>query len=143
MEIAHLENDAIEAAVGLWRAVGLTRPWNDPVADLQRALAGSASTVLAGTEGGRLVATAMVGDDGHRGWVYYLAVAADAQRAGRGRAMMLACEEWLAQRGVPKLNVMVRGDNTDARAFYTGLGYGEDDVIVLASRLGEALDRLA
>jgi ribosomal protein S18 acetylase RimI-like enzyme len=82
-----------------------------------------------------LVATAMVGHDGHRGWVYYVAVAATARRAGHGRAMMAACEEWLAERGIVKLNLMVRGDNAVARGFYEALDYAPDDVIVLSHRL--------
>jgi ribosomal protein S18 acetylase RimI-like enzyme len=133
--IAPLTPDQASAAVELWRAAGLTRPWNDPEADLRRALAGPASTVLAGTEAGRLVATAMVGHDGHRGWVYYLAVQAGARGRGHGRAMMAACERWLGERGVPKLNLMVRGDNAQARAFYAALGYAADDVVVLSRRL--------
>src|SRR3984957_15004823 len=107
-----------DAAVYLWHELAITRPWNDPHDDLQRALAGPASTVFAGTEGEALIATAMVGHDGHRGWVYYLAVRAGARGLGHGRAMMRACEEWLTERGVPKINLMVRGDNEAARAFY-------------------------
>jgi len=74
------------AAIKLWHDCGLTRPWNDPKADLRKAMAGSSSTVLAAVEdGGSLVATAMVGHDGHRGWVYYLAVEAAARSRGLGR----------------------------------------------------------
>jgi len=123
------------AAVELWHQAGLTRPWNDPGDDLDRALDGSASTVLAAIEGDALIATAMVGHDGHRGWVYYLAVRADARGRGCGRAMMQAAEAWLSERGIPKLNVMVRGDNAGARGFYAALGYDVDDVVVLSRRL--------
>jgi ribosomal protein S18 acetylase RimI-like enzyme len=126
----------VAAAIELWHAAGLTRPWNDPSADLQRALDGAASTILAGSEDDTLLATVMVGHDGHRGWVYYLAVHPDARGRGHGRAMMQAAETWLTDRGVPKLNLMVRGDNSLARAFYTALGYTTDDVVVLSRRLG-------
>jgi ribosomal protein S18 acetylase RimI-like enzyme len=124
-----------EDALQLWRETGLTRPWNDPRADLQRALAGPASTVLAVVDGGKLLATAMVGHDGHRGWVYYLAVAPEQQRRGLGRAMMAACEAWLIERRVPKLNLMVRAENGMAWGFYEALGYAIDDVVVRARRL--------
>jgi ribosomal protein S18 acetylase RimI-like enzyme len=77
----------------------------------------------------------MVGHDGHRGWVYYLAVRADARHRGCGRAMMAACEARLLDRGVPKLSLMVRGDNAEARGFYEALGYGHDGVVVLSRRL--------
>lgn len=135
MEIETLSQSAVSAAVDLWERVGLTRPWNDPVADLRRALAGPASTVLAGRAEGALLATAMVGHDGHRGWVYYLAVSPEQQGHGHGRAMMAACETWLRERQVPKLNIMVRGDNSVARSFYGRLDYGTDDVVVLSRRL--------
>ncbi len=79
-----LRPDETEAAVALWEDCGLTRPWNDPRADIALALGKPSSTVLAGRIDGKLVATAMVGSDGHRGWVYYLAVAADRQRKGHG-----------------------------------------------------------
>jgi ribosomal protein S18 acetylase RimI-like enzyme len=110
-------------------------PWNNPRADLERALDGPSSTVLGGTLDGSLVATAIVGHDGHRGWVYYLAVAPGARGQGYGRAMMGACERWLADRGVPKLNLMVRVGNEPVLGFYEALGYGRDEVVVMSRRL--------
>ena len=124
-----------DAAAALWKAAGLTRPWNDPHADFDRALASPTSAVLGLRDGGALVATVMVGDDGHRGWVYYLAVDPARQRGGLGRIMMAAAEDWLRARDCPKLNLMVRGDNTQARGFYARLGYEVNDVVTLAKRL--------
>jgi ribosomal protein S18 acetylase RimI-like enzyme len=135
MGIAPLASEYIDDAVALWHEAGLTRPWNDPREDLCRALRGPTSTILGLLEGGTLLATAMVGHDGHRGWVYYLAVAPAARHQGRGRAMMDACEAWLLERGVPKLNLMMRGENTAARGFYAALGYTNDDVVVFSRRL--------
>ncbi len=135
MLIEQLPSSKVAAAVALWHDAGLTRPWNDPLEDLRRALADPASTVLAGTEDGTLVATAIVGGDGHRGWVYYLAVRADARGRGHGTEMMRACERWLAARGIPKVNVMVRADNDAAQGFYARLGYSADDVAVFSRRL--------
>jgi ribosomal protein S18 acetylase RimI-like enzyme len=136
MLIEPLGTGRIDEAVALWQAAGLTRPWNDAHDDLRRALAGPASTVLAGLDGERLLATAMVGHDGHRGWVYYVAVRAGARGQGHGRAIMAACEAWLAQRGLAKLNIMIRADNGAASGFYAALGYAVSDVVVLQRRLG-------
>lgn len=133
--IAKLAECHHDAAIALWHAAGLTRPWNDPRGDLERALAGPSSDVLAVTDDGRLLGTAMVGHDGHRGWVYYVAVAAEARRTGLGRALMAAAEAWVSARGIPKLNLMVRGDNAAAQGFYAALGYGRDDVSVMSRRL--------
>ena len=119
------------------RLTGLTRPWNDPQEDLRRALTGSASTVLAGIEHGLLLATAMVGHDGHRAWVYYLSVAPAEQRRGRGREMMRSCEDWARARGIPKIQLMVRSGNSAVIAFYESLGYADSQVVVLGRRLDD------
>ena len=133
--ISDLHPDETEAAVALWEACGLTRPWNDPRADIALALGKPSSTVLAGRIDGKLVATAMVGSDGHRGWVYYLAVAADRQRKGHGAAMMQAAAGWLRVRGAPKLHVMIRLENLSVAAFYARLGYVRSDTITMARSL--------
>jgi ribosomal protein S18 acetylase RimI-like enzyme len=136
LEIALLTSAQHDAAIALWHEAGLVVPWNDPLADIARALDGPSSTILAGTLDASLVATAVVGHDGHRGWVYYLAVARGARGRGYGRAMMDACERWLADRGVPKLNLMVRVGNEPVLGFYEALGYGRDEVVVISRRLG-------
>lgn len=119
------------AVVALWRATGLTRPWNDPAADFARALAIPDSAVLVLRDGDAIVGSVMVGDDGHRGWVYYLAVAPDRQRQGLGRTLMAAAESWLRERGCPKIQLMVRAGNAEALAFYERLGLARQDVVVL------------
>lgn len=122
-------------AVSLWQQCGLTRPWNDPLMDLQRAMRGPDSTVLACMRDGRLLATAMVGHDGHRGWVYYLAVREAERGHGLGRTLMTSCEQWVGARGIPKLQLMVRTGNEAVRSFYARLGYEENEVVVLGRRL--------
>jgi hypothetical protein len=57
------------SVVLLWDEAGLTRPWNNPREDFLQAVKGSSSTVLGVREDGILVGSAMVGFDGHRGWV--------------------------------------------------------------------------
>ncbi len=125
----------IPAAVALWQAAGLVRPWNDPLADAGRALQSAASTILAARLDGRLVGTAMAGADGHRGWVYYLAVADDVRRGGVGAALLAAAEDWCAARGMPRLNLMVRAGAPDLLRYYAGRGYRASDVTVLQKDL--------
>ena len=81
--------------MALWQRCGLTRPWNDPHADIALARRRDNSTVLIGRDNGAIVATVMVGHDGHRGWVYYVAVDPDGRKRGYGRAIMAAAEDWL------------------------------------------------
>ena len=134
-EISPLRPDETEAAVALWEACGLTRPWNDPRADIALALGGATSTVLAGRIGGALAATAMTGADGHRCWVYYLAVDPARQKTGLGRAMMDAVQVWAVAHGMPKIQLMVRRTNSGVVSFYEALGYRMDDTVVLGKRL--------
>ena len=92
MQICDLTSMDIEAAAALWRQAGLTRPWNPPELDLRRALDGHTSTVLGAFDDERLVGTVMVGHDGHRGWVYYLAVDESRRGTGLGKRLMTAAE---------------------------------------------------
>jgi ribosomal protein S18 acetylase RimI-like enzyme len=124
-----------DAVVALWTACGLTRPWNDPVADFDFALAGSASTVLVLRKGDHIIASAMIGHDGHRGGLYYLAVDAARQGQGLGRQLMTAVENWLRECGAPKLNLLVRQDNATMVGFYEALGYTDQNCVSLGKRL--------
>lgn len=124
-----------DAVVALWEACGLTRPWNDPVADFDFALAGLASTILVLRENERILASAMVGHDGHRGALYYLAVDPVRRRDGFGAMIMIAVEGWLKEQGVPKLNLLIRKDNEAVIGFYQKLGYADTGCISLGKRL--------
>jgi len=132
MRVESLNLADAPACARLWHALGLTRPWNDPVADAERAMTGATSTVLGVRHDGHLLATAMVGHDGHRGWVYYLGVDADQRGRGLARGLMAAAEEWLAERSVPKVQLMVRHSNSSATHFYERLGYGREEVTVMS-----------
>jgi ribosomal protein S18 acetylase RimI-like enzyme len=123
------------AVVALWRAAGLTRPWNDPHADIARKQTVQPELFLVGELDGEIVASAMAGYDGHRGSVYYLAVSPAHQRSGYARALMAEVERRLEALGCPKLNLMVRRDNTAVIGFYDHLGYEEQSVMTLGKRL--------
>jgi len=132
LAIADIADADVEAVIALWQRCGLTRPWNDPASDIALARRNGNSTVLVGRADGALVATAMVGHDGHRGWVYYVAVDPACQKNGFGRAIMAAAEQWLRDAGLPKLQLMVRRENAKAGAFYRSIGYEESDTVVYA-----------
>jgi ribosomal protein S18 acetylase RimI-like enzyme len=91
--------------------------------------------VLLGRHGGALVASVMVGHDGHRGWVYYVTVDPDRRYEGFGRAIMDAAEAWLSARGILKLQLMVRKDNTKVHAFYQSIGYYNQETVTFAKWL--------
>lgn len=129
--ISFADDQDAAAVVALWQSCGLTRSWNDPRADFARALAGATSTVLLARDDGALIGSVMVGHDGHRGWLYYLAVAPGRRGHGVGRALFAAAEDWLRNAGAPKVQLMVRSDNADALAFYDAIGLARQDVVVL------------
>jgi ribosomal protein S18 acetylase RimI-like enzyme len=76
-----------------------------------------------------------LGHDGHRGWVYYLAVARAFRRLGVGTMLMRSAEQWCRERSVPKLQLMVRSESVEMAHFYGALGYEKSDVVVLAKWL--------
>jgi ribosomal protein S18 acetylase RimI-like enzyme len=119
-----------DVAATLWRDVDLVRAWNDPDGDFRSAIAGATSAVLGAEIDGVLVGTVMVGFDGHRGWLYYVAVAPIAQRRGVGTELTRRAEQWLKERGAHKVQLMVRRGNDAPRLFYTELGYEPSDVTV-------------
>ena len=139
LSIRTFEADDEAAVIALWRDCGLTRPWNDPHRDIERRRAIDDGLFLVGElalDGERrLVAAAMGGYEGHRGWVNYLAV--DPARRGRGhaRALMAELERRLLARGCPKINLQVREENGAALAFYERLGFAVDRSVSLGKRL--------
>lgn len=123
------------AVIALWTACGLVRPWNDAQSDFAQAIEGATSTILLAREGDKIVASAMVGFDGHRGWVYYLAVEPSHRGRGLGRRMMDEAEAWLRDRHAPKIQLMVRNDNKAVIAFYEAIGFDHQPVATLGKRL--------
>jgi ribosomal protein S18 acetylase RimI-like enzyme len=135
MDIRPFQPGDQDAVIALWQRCGLTRPWNDPARDIQRKLRVRPDLFLVGILDGAVVATVMVGYDGHRGWINYLGVAPELQRHGLGRAIMAEAERLLRAAGCPKINLQVRSTNLGVIAFYKSLGYTFDEVVSLGKRL--------
>jgi ribosomal protein S18 acetylase RimI-like enzyme len=125
----------VSAVTALWQRAGLTRPWNDPAADIALARTQQNAAVLVGRDDSGIVASVLVGHDGHRGWVYYVAVDPDCRHKGYGGLIMEAAEDWLRARGIEKMQLLVRPDNSGVHAFYRSLGYVEQPRIVFAKWL--------
>ncbi|WP_295854915.1 GNAT family acetyltransferase [uncultured Microbacterium sp.] len=135
VEIRPFTLDDEDAVVALWEAAGLTRPWNDPRADIRRKLTVQPELFLVAFDADRVVGSVMAGYDGHRGWLYYLATAASHRGQGIGRALVAEAERLLEAMGCPKVQLMVRPDNTGARGFYDELGYEPFDTWATGRRL--------
>lgn len=124
-----------ERVIQIWQETNLTRPWNDPAKDIARKLTVQPELFVIGLVGNEIVATAMAGYDGHRGWVNYLAVAPNRQGHGYAGQIMDYLEERLIELGCPKINLQVRSDNASALEFYDALGYKADQAVSLGKRL--------
>jgi ribosomal protein S18 acetylase RimI-like enzyme len=137
IEIRSFQTGDEAQVVDLWKSCGLTVPYNDPRRDIQRKLRVQGDMFLVGVMDGIVIATAMVGYDGHRGWVNYLAVAPEHQRKGIARRLMEEAEIRLVAMGCPKINLQVRTSNTGVIKFYEKIGFKMDDVVSMGKRLIE------
>jgi ribosomal protein S18 acetylase RimI-like enzyme len=124
-----------DALIALWQACELTRPWNDPGRDIDRKLAVDPENLLVLDSDGDVVGSVMVGYEGHRGWISYLAVHPTHQRQGLARQLMDEAERRLRNLGCSKTNLQVRNGNASALAFYARIGFAADDVVSLGKRL--------
>ena len=126
-----------KAVIGLWQKCELTRPWNNPKLDIERKMKVNPELFLVGLKDDKVIASVMGGYEGHRGWVNYLAVDPEYRRQGLGRQMMEAVEKKLLEKGCPKINIQIRGDNTEAPVFYDKIGYKKEDRVSMGRRLKE------
>ncbi len=136
LKIRKAEPGDEQTTVALWHACNLVATYNDPAAHFRFALDGACSDVLVGlSDDGQIKASVMVGHDGHRGWLYYVASTPDARGVGFGRAIVSAGEEWLRQRGVKKAQLLVRETNTKIVSFYEHLGFDVTPRVVMSKWL--------
>lgn len=135
MKIRSFTTEDTEAVVNLWEQCSLTVPRNDPRQDIQRKMAVQPELFLVGLLAGKVISSVMGGYDGHRGWLYYLAVDPEYQGQGLGKQIVTEIERRIKQRGCPKINLMVRTSNKKVIAFYRSLGYEIDEVVGLGKRI--------
>ncbi|MDP8211416.1 MAG: GNAT family acetyltransferase [Candidatus Stygibacter australis] len=135
IEIRAFQKEDTAEVIRLWTACGLIVPWNDPYKDIQRKLAVQPELFLVGFLERYIITSVMAGYDGHRGWIYYLAVHPDHQHSGFGREIMMEAEKLLLNMGCSKINLQVRSSNKSVIEFYQSIGYTRDEVISLGKRL--------
>ncbi|KTE10728.1 GNAT family acetyltransferase [Sphingopyxis sp. H115] len=110
-------------------------PWNRAKAAIPAKLAFQPDLLFVAVEGGAVIGSVMAGYDGHRGWLYAMAVRRDCRRGGVGTALVREAERALAALGCEKVNLQVRASNEAVARFYTKLGYAIEDRISLGRRL--------
>jgi ribosomal protein S18 acetylase RimI-like enzyme len=133
---AYREGDE-EAVVALWNDVfKKPEPRNEPRFVIAKKLTIQADLFFLAVEDGTVVGTAMGGYDGHRGWLYTVAVRSDLRRLGIGTVLVRRVESALAALGYPKLNLQVLGPNAAVVAFYERLGYSVEDRVSMGKLIG-------
>ncbi len=135
--IRTFQSDDEPGVIELWRQCGLIVPWNNPETDIQRKLSTSPELFYVGLLDDELIASCMAGYDGHRGWIYFLAVKNACQRNGFASMLVDHAESELIKLGCPKVELMVRKTNQNVISFYQSAGYDIDPVMVLSKRLIE------
>ncbi len=121
--------------ISLWKECNLVVAWNDPAKDIERKCDENPDLFFVGVFNGEIVGSCMAGYDGHRGWIYYLAVKPEFQKKNFGQQLVEHAQTVLISLGCPKINLMVRKTNKKAINFYKTIGYNDDPVIVLSKRL--------
>lgn len=134
-EIARYSSEYQDAVVDLWRKCNLVVPQNDPVEDIQRKLVFQPDLFFVSLLDGKVIGSIMVGYEGHRGWLNYLAVLPEHQRRGYGRKLVEKAVDELKRLGCLKVNLQARRSNVSVIEFYKHLGFKDDDVVGLGKRL--------
>ncbi len=123
--------------IGLWMECNLIAPWNNPKRDIERKLNDSPELFFVGEADSKIITSCMAGYDGHRGWIYYLAVKQNLRRHGVASKIMKHAEQELRRIGCPKIDLMVRKSNEEVISFYHKIGYKDDSVVILSKRIIE------
>jgi ribosomal protein S18 acetylase RimI-like enzyme len=116
-----------DAVVALWGRSLTTRPWNEPSEAIRRKLQVEREQFLVAEIEGQVVGTTIAGYDGHRGWIYSVAVDEKHRRKGIATAMIREAEQILKALDCPKINLQVMPNNPAAVALYQSLGYAVED----------------
>jgi ribosomal protein S18 acetylase RimI-like enzyme len=133
--IRRFHTNDTEDVIELWSKCGLVAPQNSPEHDIERKLKVNPEWFLVGELDGGIIATCMVGYEGHRGWINYLAVSPKYRRQGFATRLMQEAESILKDAGCPKINLQIRSSNKDVIAFYAAIGFKMDDVFSMGKRL--------
>jgi len=132
MRIDPYDDREFDAVVALWDACGLNVPYNDPARDIARLGQADNAQLFVAREDDKLIGSIIIGHDGHRGWIYRLAVAPEFRGQGHARALVRHAEQWLKEQNIRKSQFMIRDTNEAVKNFYVRLGYEVQPRIVMS-----------
>lgn len=119
-------NDATDRikVVELWRNVfGYETAHNEPNLAIAKKIAMNDRLFFVAVDHLDVIGTIMAGYDGHRGWLYSVAVNPKRRLSGIGRSLVQHAEKALADLGCIKINLQLLATNEATAAFYKSVGY--------------------
>ena len=115
-----------EAAVELWsRVEGVEIAEGDSKEDIASYLVQNPGLSRVAENNGAIVGASLCGHDGHRGYIYHLAVAPECRGRGIGRKLVAECLEGLRRFGLKRALILVATDNPQGEAFWLRYGWEE------------------
>lgn len=124
MKIVKFDNQKHrKGIISLWKTCfGYTDKRNNPELVIDKKLVHD-DLLFVAVDGDRVLGSIMLGYDGHRGWIYSLAVDAAVQGSGIGGMLLDFGIAELKALGCMKVNLQVMPDNTGAVEFYKKTGF--------------------
>ncbi|MBC3258946.1 GNAT family acetyltransferase [Pseudomonas paralactis] len=122
--------------IELWQqAFGYDTAHNLPSLAIDKKLAVNDGLFFVATDKKAVIGTILAGYDGHRGWLYSVAVHADYRRHGLGSSLVRHAEQALTALGCMKINLQITGGNDVVVGFYEALGYGVEPRISMGKKI--------
>jgi ribosomal protein S18 acetylase RimI-like enzyme len=122
--------------VALWDAtLGYNAPHNKPTLSIDKKVAANDELFFVAMAGTTVAGSVMAGYDGHRGWIYSIAVSPTHQRQGIGTRLLRYAEKALIDRGCVKINLQIMEGNEAVTQFYVALGYTVEKRISMGKRI--------
>jgi ribosomal protein S18 acetylase RimI-like enzyme len=109
-------------------------PHNEPSRMIQAKILVDDQIIVA-ADNARVIGACMAGYDGHRGWLYVVAVATDQRRRGIGKRIIEHAMNSLKELGCIKVNLQIRASNSEVKAFYESLGFAVEERISMGAFL--------
>lgn len=127
-----------EQVVSLWQAVfGYETAHNSPNLVIDKKIAMGDGLFFVAVADVGIVGTIMAGYDGHRGWIYSVAVHSDHRKQGIGSDLVSHAERALTEKGCMKINLQIMEGNEAVAAFYSSLGYSVEKRVSMGKRIHE------
>jgi ribosomal protein S18 acetylase RimI-like enzyme len=135
-EITAFRPEHFDGLDHLWRdAFPDDPPWNRAESAVPAKLLVQPDLLLVALDQDKVVGSIMGGYDGHRGWLYAVAVLKPHRRTGLGARLVSEAEQRLQALGCSKINLQVRSSNTEVIGFYEALGYHSEERVSMGKRL--------